>query len=172
MKTEQPVWRATKQWTDFEAVAMVMIEAHCKSRRANYGKIIERVVSYAQKIIRESSWNTKYCSSDKAIWQNLRLPRVRQKMTTNCWKGLPKVKASRHISTWTAACYFRLWCRKSPGWYEHIWKVPTGDGIEWMAKSSCWLRKKNKWIPAAHGSSAKTRQSKGKIQYYLDELNG
>jgi hypothetical protein len=79
---------------------------------------------------------------------------IKAKEDNELLKGLPKVKVD---CTWIPWTYNRLSFSSgygagihSPGWYEHIWKYPNDNGIQWMAQVAKLFREKNMDTSVAH----------------------
>ena len=165
----------------FEAVATVMTAARAaKIEEATTEDNLRE--AYMRKIIREAE--REMFTNIVVICGAWHVPALsnmgKAKDDNELLKGLPKVKVSCTLVPWTNSrlSYFSGYGAgiKSPGWYEHIWKSPNHDGIEWMVKVAKLLRKKQMDTSVAHlieaVKLAKTLSVlREKSNIGLDELN-
>lgn len=104
----------------------------------------------------------------------------KQKDDNELLKGLERVKVE---TTWIPWTYNRLTFAsgygagiRSPGWYDHVWKFPDDNGVQWMARIARLFRSKNMDTSVAHIiESVRLAESltslRGNSKAGLEELN-
>jgi hypothetical protein len=139
----------------FEAVATVMTEARSAKVEEPTTEDILRE-AYMRKIIREAE--REMFTNIVVICGAWHVPALsnmgKAKDDNELLKGLSKVKVNCTLIPWTNSrlSYFSGYGAgiKSPSWYEHIWKSPNHDGIQWLVKVAKLLRKKQMDTSVAH----------------------